>query len=289
MEAFIEENPAVLAIDETMRPVIRAAQLLVSRGRPDLGTDGRIDLVCQLSDTTVAVIENKVGRLEDAHLKQLQAYLDTLETKKKVLGTDLASLDLVGMMVGSDISDALRKKIEEGAFSDGHQIYAITIQRYSRDDRLENYFLVEHIAQSSGVNRHRFTDFAEFLAHQKERGVAKNILPLIESCHSYIMSEYRPLPDRVQYARHVFTFAVPKRKRSRVFAYCVVQKSQVKVYVTGDSSRWEKAHAHPQHELYPDQVYFVLSGPGDIDGQFKAAVKQSYQLQMDEAPPPPST
>jgi len=281
LEAFLVENPSVLAVDETMQPSVLNTQLHLFGGRPDKGTDGRIDMLCELTDNSVAVIENKIGCLEDQHLEQLQTYLDTTEkNQRNELEAYIDDKQLVGMIVGTDISDELRKKITDGSASPSHQIYAVILERFTNDKRTENYFLIEHISARRGINRHRFKSYSEFRSHQKEKGMPDQIFEMSDALYEYMIQEFNEDIECIQFARDVFTFSVPKRKRSRVFFYALLQKSGIKIYLHSKEPLSQRAERHPQIDRYPDQIFIRLRSKAEIDDQVKVAIKHSYQVQM---------
>jgi RecB family endonuclease NucS len=77
MEAYLIENEGVLSLDaDTFNNVdIVEAELTLKQGRKSKDTDGRIDILATYSQEYIAVIELKLGQLEEIHLKQLEDYL----------------------------------------------------------------------------------------------------------------------------------------------------------------------------------------------------------------------
>ena len=73
MEAYLIENPDILALDndELSSLSILDAEVHIPEGRGRKGTDGRIDLLALYGESTIALIELKMGELAEIHLEQL--------------------------------------------------------------------------------------------------------------------------------------------------------------------------------------------------------------------------
>jgi hypothetical protein len=139
MEAYLVENPDVLALDEDelSEAIVVEAELPIAGARTSRQSDGRIDLVAVYGDTTVAIIELKLGELNDGHFHQLSDYLRALSKDSARLKgfTEAAEPLLLGVLVGSSISTDLRARIEQGLVVDESiPIAALTIRRYKGSD-----------------------------------------------------------------------------------------------------------------------------------------------------------
>ena len=145
MEAYLLENEGVLALDDdTFSEVeIIEDELSIEDGRQSKRTDGRIDILAKYSDEYIAVIELKIGQLNEDHLAQLEDYL---KARNKILEkyTDIfdpaakVSPKWIGILVGSAIDLTLATKLTNGySYVDGTsviQIAALTIQRFRSHD-----------------------------------------------------------------------------------------------------------------------------------------------------------
>ncbi len=142
MQAYLIENEGVLALDKDAfaNVEIVETELSIKQGRNSMGTDGRIDVLATYSGEYLAVVELKLGQLEDVHLTQLQDYLkekdQILTNYKHLLNEDFTGAPkLIGILVGSSINLELAKKIQSGYYyctSDSRAvpIAALTIQRF---------------------------------------------------------------------------------------------------------------------------------------------------------------
>jgi hypothetical protein len=138
MEAYLIENEGVLGLDgDTFSNVeIVEAELTLKQGRKSKDTDGRIDILATYSQEYIAVVELKLGQLEDIHLKQLEDYLEEkdqiLKQFPNILNKELAPCPKwIGVLVGSSIESGLASKIESGYKTNSEiQIAALTMQRF---------------------------------------------------------------------------------------------------------------------------------------------------------------
>ena len=142
MEAYLVENEGVLGLDrDTFSNVeIVEAELTLKQGRKSKETDGRIDILATYSQEYIAVVELKLGQLEETHLKQLEDYLkekdQILAQYPNILNKELSSLPKwIGVLVGSSIDSELARKIKDGYLTaSGILIAALTIQRFRSSD-----------------------------------------------------------------------------------------------------------------------------------------------------------
>lgn len=84
MEAYLVENEEVLSLDDDQYSAVEvvASELRLREGRESKKTDGRIDVLATYSQECIAVVELKLGQLEEQHLQQLEDYLNN---KQKIL------------------------------------------------------------------------------------------------------------------------------------------------------------------------------------------------------------
>ncbi len=142
MEAYLIENEGVLSLDDdTFNNVeIVETELTLKEGRKSKDTDGRIDILATYSQEYIAVIELKLGQLEEIHLKQLEDYLNKKEQIESlypnILDKEVSPTPKwIGVLVGSSIEPELANKIENGYLTDTKvQIAALTIQRFRGED-----------------------------------------------------------------------------------------------------------------------------------------------------------
>ncbi len=139
MEAYLAENPNILALDEdelTEVSVIEA-EVPAPRRRKSQKNDGRIDLLAVYGASTVGVLELKHGELNESHLEQLEDYLEGTERIKNHLRGYLETTkpDFLGVLVGTSINSELRTKIEMGhKLCNRIPVAALTLARYKGDD-----------------------------------------------------------------------------------------------------------------------------------------------------------
>lgn len=139
MEAYLIENPDVLALDddELSNVSILDAEVPVRGGRASRTTDGRIDLLALYGSGVIGVVELKLGELRENHLQQLEDYLGQRSVLNEIsaAATGDAEPSFVGLLVGSGIDERLASKIREGYSAHGEvPIAALTLGRYRGDD-----------------------------------------------------------------------------------------------------------------------------------------------------------
>lgn len=139
MEAYLVENPDILALDGDELSTVRVveAELAVLGGRKSKQRDGRIDLLAIYGESTVGVIELKLGEVNEDHLQQLDDYLACSDKIRRAMEKYVESNDrkFVGVLVGTSIASDLRAKIERGYLvHDDIPIAALTLSRYKGTD-----------------------------------------------------------------------------------------------------------------------------------------------------------
>ena len=139
MEAYLIENPEVLALDtdELSTVTVLDEEVPIPEGRPSRGRDGRIDLIVEYGESTFGVLELKLGELTDRHLQQLEDYMGNLGRLETLLRkySDADEVKFVGVLVGAAISADLREKIERGyAINETIPLAALTLRRYRGGD-----------------------------------------------------------------------------------------------------------------------------------------------------------
>lgn len=142
MEAYLIENEGVLGLDDDIfsNVEIVEAELTLKQGRKSKDTDGRIDILATYSQEYIAVIELKLGQLDEVHLRQIEDYLhqrdQIAEQYPDILSKELApSPKWIGILVGTTISSELASKLRRGHTTDsGIAIAALTVQRFRGSD-----------------------------------------------------------------------------------------------------------------------------------------------------------
>jgi hypothetical protein len=116
------------------------AELTLKEGGQSKNADGRIDILASYAQEYIAVVELKLGTLEEAHLNQLECYLEKKDNLLKkysaLIGENLsANPKWLGILVGSSINSRLGEKIKSGyKILNEIQVAALTMQRYWGSD-----------------------------------------------------------------------------------------------------------------------------------------------------------
>ena len=146
MQAYLIENQDILRFDDDHRNVFSDVEIIddelsLKSGRKSKDTDGRIDILATYSQEYIAIVELKLGELNDSHLEQLEDYL---KEKNKIpeIYPDKLSKDLlpnpkwIGVLVGASINPELEEKLIKGytTGSDKVPIAALTVQRFRGSD-----------------------------------------------------------------------------------------------------------------------------------------------------------
>ncbi len=143
MEAYLIENEGVLSLDDDVfsNVEIVEAELTLKQGRKSKNTDGRIDILATYSQEYIAVIELKLGQLEEVHLRQIEDYLlardQITEQYPDILSKELAPIPKwIGILVGTTISSELALKLRQGYINPTSKIpiAALTVERFRGSD-----------------------------------------------------------------------------------------------------------------------------------------------------------
>ena len=110
MEAYLIENESVLALDKDTFSAVEVveAELSLKDGRKTKDSDGRIDILATYSQEYIAIIELKLGQLEESHLLQMGDYLKQRDQIAKkypgILSAEAAPTPKwIGVLVGTTI------------------------------------------------------------------------------------------------------------------------------------------------------------------------------------------
>src|SRR5687767_134012 len=133
MEAYLLENEEILKLDRSnfSDVTILDAEIALKAGRTT--GDGRIDILAKYSGEYLGLVEIKLHEINETCLLQLQDYLDEKDQvlrRGKDYWTENTTPKWVGVMVGTEISNALRDKLIGGYEYNGIPIAGMTIKRY---------------------------------------------------------------------------------------------------------------------------------------------------------------
>ena len=184
MESYLIENEGVLALDRDLFADVEIieAELTLKEGRKSQKTDGRIDILANYSQEYLAVVELKLGQLEEIHLSQLEDYLQSrktlVENYKDLIGESLSDCPKwLGVLVGASINPELAEKINNGYQVNGDiPIAALTIQRYRGNDG-QVYVVTEPIFNSSKSKK----DTQKYIFNGLEIGKSRLVLEIIKT------------------------------------------------------------------------------------------------------------
>ncbi|MCL2233192.1 MAG: hypothetical protein FWB99_08960 [Treponema sp.] len=149
MEGYLIENEKILQLDEDDFGDVQIIddELSVKGGRKNKDSDGRIDLLALYNNYGFGVIELKKSSLTVDNYKQLEDYFSE-NTKKVILEKhkDYFShneIKWIGILVGTDIEDDLKKMIEEGLLiNDEIPVAGIVLKRF-RCDKGQTYIITD--------------------------------------------------------------------------------------------------------------------------------------------------
>jgi hypothetical protein len=234
MEAYLIENPDVLALDEDDLSIvsIEEAEFPLPGARKIRQTDGRIDLVALYGESTVGILELKLGRLEEVHLQQLEDYLNAIDDNRDILKRFIESSEpkLIGVLVGSSITSELRLKIEQGyMIREKIPIAALTLKRYKGVDN-NVYVTTDTFFQ----NMSRTFDRTKYLFNGAVYGKGRLVLAVI--------TKYVNDHEDITYAD--LTAIFPKTTRGSSGCFDTVEKAQQTLDEGG----------RKRHFLEPDEI-----------------------------------
>ncbi len=219
MEAYLIENESVLSLDSgTFSNIdILEVELPVLKGRKKKNTDGRIDILATYSQEYLAVIELKLGELNQTHLDQLEDYLkakdEIIKKRSDIVADELKnSMKWIGVLVGSSISNDLSRKIEDGYNFDNIPIAAIVMQRYRSTEG--NVYVTSSTYFGLGKSLRDSTKYIfEDITYGKGRLVLAVIKRLLEQKSETTINDLRKIfPDKCQGPTGVFRLAEDANK-----------------------------------------------------------------------------
>lgn len=251
MEAYLVENPEVLCLDDDdfSQVDIIETELALKEGRKSKHGDGRIDILSLYNNSTLSVIELKLGELTEVHLEQLEDYL---KEKKRIIeyvkgiNQELNNLDertdFIGVLVGTGIKNDLAEKLKGGYNVYGEiPIVGLTLKRFRGKDN-QIYVLTETYFKNTSRN----FDYTKYQFLGNTYGKGKLVLAII----THYVSEHpkvtyselkREFPDSLHGAGHIVVATLEeanKYPRKRHFIKnCIRLSDETDVAVT---SQWDK-------------------------------------------------
>lgn len=223
MEAYIFENPKVLSLDEDDfgEVSILDYELPVKDGRNT--RNGRIDFLASYGEDYLAVVELKVGVLNQNHLNQLKDYLEHRHEIEKTLEKDGDSGEKkwVGILVGTGIESSLAVEITEGrVIAEGCQIAAIVLSRFGGEDG-QVYVISDIYSAVKKSDKDRTKYEFEGNTYGKGRLVLAVIKAYVRDHKNITFTELRnTFPESLQKSYGIFQMLESdKVKRSRVKGY----------------------------------------------------------------------
>ena len=147
MEAYLIENEQILSLDLDgfKNPVIICDELTLKNTRNEGKTDGRIDILVSYNESEYfGLVELKKGEVSVQNIDQLRDSLNRhqdIVVENSVLDAvpEAKNYKWIGMLVGTSISEELRKKILDGeriVLDSGVEVplAALVIKRYKSND-----------------------------------------------------------------------------------------------------------------------------------------------------------
>jgi hypothetical protein len=215
MESYIIENPSVLRLKNISSeiPDILLTEANLLNGRRDRNTDGRIDILAGYESQYLAIVELKMGKLEQKHLDQLESYLSEreqiLNNNKGIWDAEVsAKPKWIGIMVGGSIDPDLMVKITKGhTFTSSNSevipIAALVMNRYS--DKRGNIFVITDTYFQEKINNTK----QQFMYNGQKYGKGRLVLAVlkdyVQKNPQITYSELeRDFPKKIQ-GKEVFT------------------------------------------------------------------------------------
>ena len=270
MEAYLIDNEGVLALDDDVftNVEIVAAELSLKQGQKNKDTDGRIDILATYSQEYIAIVELKLGQLEQVHLLQIEDYLleraQLLAQYPSILSADSApNPKWIGVLVGASIESTLAEKLRQGYLtSQGIPIAALTVQRFRGSD---SSVLV---TTDSYFKRPASKDTTQYLFDGKKLGKGRLALAIVK---------------RHVEANPAITFAelekaFPKSCQGSVGVIATAEQAN-QIYSTSGRKRH---FLDPEDLIQLQDVTAAISsqwGTGNIDRLLKRAKELGYTVQ----------
>lgn len=270
MEAYLIDNEGVLALDDDIFTNVEIvdAELSLKQGQKSKDSDGRIDILATYSQEYIAIVELKLGQLEQLHLQQIEDYLleraQLLAQYPNILSTDSTpNPKWIGVLIGASIESALAEKLRQGYLtSQGIPIAALTVQRFRGSD---GSVLV---TTDSYFKRPTNKDSTQYLFEGKKLGKGRLVLAVVK---------------RHVEANPTITFAelekvFPKSCQGSVGVVATVDQAN---HIYSTSAR-KRHFLDPEDVIQLQDVAAAVSsqwGTGNIDRLLKRAGELGYKVQ----------
>lgn len=267
MEAYLIDNEGVLALDDDVFTNVEIvdAELNLKQGQKTKDADGRIDILATYSQEYIAIVELKLGQLEDSHLQQIEDYLlartQLLAQYPSILSVDsVPNPKWIGVLIGSSIESVLAEKLRQGYLTvQGIPIAALTIQRFRGSD---GSVLV---TTDSYFKRPNSKDTTQYLYEGKTLGKGRLVLAIVK--------RHVELNPAITFAELEKVF--PKSCQGSAGVVATVDQAN-HIYSTSGRKRHFLA---PEDVIQLQDVPAAVSsqwGTGNIDRLIKRAVELGY-------------
>jgi hypothetical protein len=96
MESYLIENPDVLVLDDDELSTVEIldVELPIKNGRVRKNSDGRIDLLALYGQSTLGIIELKLGELNHDHLNQLEDYMNETNQIEQLIEKEINKTEI---------------------------------------------------------------------------------------------------------------------------------------------------------------------------------------------------
>ena len=206
MEAYLIENPSVLILDNDNFSEIEIvqAELPIKNGRGSKKSDGRIDILAAYNQKTLAIIELKLGQLNNSHLDQLEDYMkckEELITQNEKLLPEKSqdeNFDWIGILVGNSIEENLKQKVLTGyKIENKIPLAALTITRYRSADNFVYVLTNTYFNEDSSRNTNKYLFNGQ--VYSKSRLVLAVLKKYVEDNPRLTFSNLKNVfPDKLQ-------------------------------------------------------------------------------------------
>ena len=270
MESYLIENEGVLALDNDLFVDVEIieAELTLKEGRKSKETNGRIDILASYSQEYLAVVELKLGQLEEIHLSQLEDYLQSRENLvtnyKDLIGDSLSDRPKwLGVLVGASINPKLAEKITNGyqVIAD-IPIAALTLQRFRGNDG-QIYVVTEPFFNSNRSKK----DSTKYIFNGIEFSKSKLVLEVIKS---YIATH-----PEITFSELASTF--PLNIQGGMGTFAPIEKANEIYTNTGHKRHYIK----PEEQLKLGDCTIAVSNQwviGNIAGFIEKARQLGYEI-----------
>ena len=272
MESYLIENEGVLGLDNDLFSEVEIieAELTLKEGRKSTETNGRIDILASYSQEYLAIVELKLGQLEETHLSQLEDYLQSRYKKNLVIkyadliGDSLSNCPKwLGILVGASINPELAKKINNGyQANENISIAALTIQRYRGNDG-QIYIVTEPFFNNNQSKK----DTTKYKFNGIEFGKSRLVLEVIKS----------HVANHPEITFNQLGSNFPLNLQGKLGTFATIESAN-EIY---SSTGHERHYIKPEEQLKLADCVIAVSnqwGIGNINGFINTAKKLGYKI-----------